>query len=316
MKYLKKTFSYLKKNFWLPVTVMILPAVVACFLSTPYWEVSFVSAYDMTKLSVRSTWHIMFGDSWQYIWPVVVISICQIAGTTLIMSTVDKHFKTGKLSLRMPFRLINNTVFPITAGVVVMCVFSILWRFIEFGLTSLTLVLCDAFGFAPQATVAVIGLLAAVLFFFHVLITTPILFWAPTMFIYGYGFRDAAATSFKMISGQKVFRGLFVPLAVCAAVQLTAGFLNPYYAVSCVVDFFVFLATNVYVPVYVMITFYEISGLDRRDLKPYENIPLPATVTAAAKRKAGDGKKSDKREPDRRKNADGENKGGEDNDVV
>lgn len=313
MKYLKKTFSYLKKNFWLPVAVMIAPAVVACFLSTPYWEVSFVSAFDMSNMSVKATGHIMFGDSWQFIWPVVVIAVFQIAGTTLIMSAVDKHFKTGKLSLRMPLRLINNTVFPITAGVVVMCAFSILWRLAEFGLTSLAQVVCGAFDFVPQATVAVIGILVVVLFFFHVLITTPMLFWAPTMFIYGYGFRDAAATSFKMISGKKVFRGLFVPLSVCAAVQMLVGFLNPYYAVACVVNFIVFLATNVFVPVYVMVSFYEISGLDRRDVKPYENIPLPPVEL---KKPSGAKPKTEKKSDKRIDKADAKNNGGEGNDVV
>ncbi len=259
----------------------------------------------------------MFGDSWQYIWPVVVIAVCQIVGTTLIMSAIDKHFKTGKLSIRMPLRLVNNTVFPIAAGVVVMSVISILWRFAEFGLVSLVQVVCEAFDFVPQATVALIGILAVVLFFFHVLIIMPILFWAPTMFVYGYGFRDAAATSFKLISGKKVFRGLFVPLVACVAVQMLVGFLNPYYAVACVVGFIVFLATNVFVPVYVMVSFYGISELDRRDLKPYENVPLPSVEPK--KQNGVKNYKTEKRAKSEKHVAktDAEaKKGGEDNDVV
>lgn len=254
---------------------MIAPAVVACFLSTPYWEVSFVTAFDDPTITIDKTFAIIFGDSWQYIWPVVVISIVQIVGATLIMSAVDKHFRTGKLSIRMPMRLLNNTIFPITVGVVVMCVISILWRFALFGLVALAQVVARAFGFPPEVTLVIISLLAVVLFFFHVLVITPILFWAPTMFIYGYRFRDAAATSFKLLSGKKVFRGLLLPLIVCAAIQILVGFVNQYYAVSVVVNFLIFLATNVYASVYVMITFYEISGLDRRDIKPYENLPLP-----------------------------------------
>lgn len=289
MKYFKQTISYLKKNLWLPIAAMVVPAIVACFLSTPYWEVSFVSDFKNPDVPISETFRVLFGDSWQQIWPVVVISIFQIFGATLTMSAVDKHFRTGKLSLRMPLRLANNTIFPITLGIVIMCVISIIWRFALFGLVSLVQVIAHSLGFAPQATIVIISAIAVVLFFFHVLVITPILFWAPIMFIYGYRFRDAAATSFKMLAGKKVFRGMILPLLLCAAIQIAVGFANAHYAVSCVVDFIIFLATNVFVTVYVIITFYEISGLDRRDVKPYENIPIPPLPEKQSKSVATDG---------------------------
>ena len=271
MKYLNMTFSYLKKNFLLPTVAMLIPAVAACFLYTSYWEVSFVASFDfMPYKSAWQTFTIIFGDAWQYVWPVVIVSALQIVGAAIIMSAVDRHFRTGSLSLKSPVRLINISVFPIAIGVAVMSLTAIVLRLLLFGLVSLVQVIFDTLSVAPGAALAVISAIAVVLFFLHTLIIIPMLMWAPIMFIYGYKFRDAAAMSFKLISGKKLFYGLFLPMSVCAGLQLLVGFLDVHVAISCAVDFVIFLFTNVYATVYIMIAFYDISDLERRDIAPYK----------------------------------------------
>ncbi len=273
---------------------MTVPSIVMCFLSTPYWEVSFVAAFDYDPyVGIGETFRILFGDSWQYLWPVIVISIFQILGASLVMSSIDRHFRTGELSLRKPFRLLNNSIFPVAMGVLIMCALSIIMRFVLFGLVTLVQVVSGAIGFVAGATLGIISVISIVLFFFHVLILTPMLYWAPIVFIYGYRLRDAAATSFKLLSGKKVFRNLFIPLIICAAIQLLVGYLQPHIAVTYTVNFVIAIITNVFVPVFVMISFNKISGLDRRDLMPYENISLPSPTVddkATDGRSATDGK--------------------------
>lgn len=256
---------------------MIGPSLAACFLSTPYWEVSFVAAFDYAPyLSASKTFGIMFGDSWQYVWPVVVVAVLQVLGAALVMSAIDRHFRTGRLSLRSSSRLINNTVFPIAIGVAIMSVMSIVWRFVLFGLVTLVQVIGSAAAMPSGVALAIISAVAVGMFLLHVLILSPMLFWAPIMFIYGYRFRDAAAASFKLLAGKKIFIGLFLPTLICAGIQLLVGFLQAPYAVCVAVGFVVFLFTNVYATVYTMIAFYGISGLDRRDVEPYrEPLPLP-----------------------------------------
>ena len=100
---------------------MLIPSVVACFLSTPYWEVSFVAAYNYHPyVSVKETFRILFGDSWQYLWPVVLVSALQIVSASLLTSAMDRHFRTGKLSLANPKQLLNNSIFPILHAVLAM----------------------------------------------------------------------------------------------------------------------------------------------------------------------------------------------------
>ncbi len=267
---------------------MIVPAIAACFLSTPYWEVSFVTGFDYNPyISIKQTFRLMFGDSWQYFWPVIVISILQIFGASLVMSAIDRHFRTGRLSLKGPWRLINYSVFAIFVGVIVMCLISIVERFILFGIVILAQTIFSAAGASAGAAMAVISLIAVGMFVVHVLIITPLLYWAPVMFIYGYRFRDAAAASFKLTSGRKLFFGIFVPLVVCAGIQLLVGFLQaPIWAVR-ISNFALFLFTNVYVTVYVILSFYHISGLDRRDVVSYEfSIPSSVTATATVKKQS------------------------------
>ncbi len=285
MKYLAQTFSYLKKNCWLPMLVMLVPAIASCFLYTPFWEVSFVASYDLgayPRMPISRIFIIIFGDSWRYLWPMVITSGLQVVAASLVMSAIDRHFRSGKLSLRSPWRLINNSVFPMTIGVIVMCVVSVVWRFVLFGLVVLVQVIADAAGFNAGVTLTIISLMAAVLFVLHVLMITPMLYWAPVMFMYGYKFRDAAGLSFKLLSGKKVFSGLLIPLLICAGIQLLIGFLNVHTVVACVCNGIIFFIINVYITVYVILTFYRISDLDRRDVLPYQ-LSLPQAQTSAAK---------------------------------
>lgn len=270
-RYVKATFSYLKKHLWLPLVAMAIPAVVACLFSTPYWEVSFVGDFNFDPyVSVGKIFSIVFDYSWQYVWPIILISVLQIVGATIIMTAVSTHFRTGRLSIRRPVRLVNSAIFPMAVSVGLICIVSIVWRFVLFGLVLLCSFIGLECGFSGVATTIVIAVIAIIMFVAHVLIITPMLYWTPIMAFYGYRFRDAAATSFKLIAGKKVFRGLFTPLIGCAIIQLTVSFLSVPTAVSVIVSFFVFLITNAYVPVYIVTSFYKISGLDRRDMLPYQ----------------------------------------------
>lgn len=263
---------------------MLIPAIAACFLYTPYWEVSFVAGFDFQPYKTAGqTLVILFGDSWQYAWPVIIVAILQVFGASIIMSSLDRHFRTGMLSLKSPVRLINISVFPIAIGVIVMSLTAIILRFLLFGLVSLVQVILGAMSAASGAALAVIAVVAIGLFVLHALLLLPMLMWAPIMFIYGYKFRDAAALSFKLISRKKLFWSLFLPMLICAGIQLLVGFLQVHAAIAYSVNFVVFLFTNVYTTVYTMIAFYDISGLDRRDIEPYKRalmqVQAPAPVT-------------------------------------
>lgn len=256
------------------MAVMVIPSVVACLLSTPYMEVTFVTRFDDPYLSASETFTIMFGDSWLFVWPVVLISIFQVVGASLIMSAIDRHFRTGTLSLKSPMRLLNYSIFPIALGVIVMCLVSILLRFVLFGLVMLVQFAFATIHAQASAALAVISLISIGMFAVHVLIITSMLYWAPSMFIYGYKFRDAVASSIKLISGKKLFVGLMLPMTFCAMSRLLVGFLHVHIAIACVIGFIVYLFTNVYTTVYVILSFYMISGLERRDILPYR-MPLP-----------------------------------------
>lgn len=285
VKFIGRTFAYLKKSFWLLAAVIAVPSVAACFLSTPYWEVSFVAAIDNPLMRVSDTFALIFGDSWHYLWPVIVVSAVQIFASAFAMSAIDRHFRTGRLSLRSPWRLVNNSVFPMFLGVLIMCVISVVLRFVLFGLVTLVQAIAGAAGMISGATLTIIAAIAVGLFVVHVIAITPMLYLTPIMFIYGYKFRDAAGMSFKLIAGKKIFVGLLLPLTLCAGIQLLVGFIGVHSSITIACNFIVFLVTNVYVIAYVAVTFYEISGLERRDVKPYAGFVLPKPVAPASEQK-------------------------------
>lgn len=279
---------------------MAVPSIAACFLSTPYWEVSFVTGYNFNPfISFGELFGMVFDDYWKYVWPVVLISTLQITASSLIMSAIDRHFRTGKMSLRSPFRLMNMSIVPILLSVLIMCAVGIVWRFVLYGLVSLAQTIAAAASFNSTATIVIITLIALVLFYLHVMIIVPMLYWAPLMFVYGYGLRDAASYSFKMIGGKKLFAGLIIPMFLCAGIQLLTGFLGAHVAVATAVNFAVYLFTNMYVTVYVIVSFYNISELDRRDVVIYTPIlqepvkPAEKTDKTKTKEKAKPAQKTD-----------------------
>ncbi|MCH5157859.1 MAG: hypothetical protein J1F33_01555 [Clostridiales bacterium] len=249
---------------------MIIPSVAACLLSTPYWEVSFAAAYQYEHtLPFGEIMSTVFDDYWKYVWPVVFTSALQIAASSLIMSAIDRHFRTAKMSLRSPFKLMNISIVPVLFGVLIMSAVSVVFRFVLYGLVTLVQWISDAASFAPVAPQIIVAVIAVGLFVLHILTIVPMLYWAPMMFVYGYGLRDAAAYSFKMIGGKKVGRGILLPLLICAAVQLLVGYLDTPEAVCKLIGFFIYLFTNMYVTVYVIVSFYHFSELDRRDVVVY-----------------------------------------------
>lgn len=288
VKFMGRTFAYLKKSFWLLAAVIAVPSVAACFLSTPYWEVSFVATIGNPLMRVSDTFAVIFGDSWKFLWPVVVVSVLQIFASAFAMSAIDRHFRTGRLSLRSPWRLVNNSVFSMFLGVLIMSGISVVLRFVLFGLVTLVQGIAGAAGMSSGATLTIISVIAVGLFVLHVLAITPMLYLTPIMFIYGYRFRDAAGMSFKLIAGKKVFVGLMLPLTLCAGLQLLIGFIGVHLSIAIACNFVIFLATNVYVIAYVAVTFYEISGLERRDVKPYAAFVLPKPAPPAAEQKQND----------------------------
>lgn len=300
---------------------MAAPSAFACFFSTPYWEVAFVTGFDYKPyVPISETFSLIFGDSWQYVWPVVVISILQIVASSIVMSAIDRHFRTGRLSLKSPGRLLNYSIFAIAVGVIAMCVVSVIERFVLFGITILLQTVFLAAGVSVGAALSVISIAAALLFVLHVIIITPILYWSPVMFVYGYRFRDAAAASIKLISGKRLFSGIVVPLIPCAGIELLVGFLNAPIWALWLTGFLLFLFTNLYITVYVIISFYHISDLARRDVISYE-FSIPRTVRDASKKsiKKDDGIDSSKKpaaeqKPKKRAAKDKEEEG--DGDVV
>lgn len=276
MRYSAQTFAYLKRNFWLPILVMAVPSVAACFLLYPYSEVAFITLFDYDPfLSASKTFAILFGGSWHIVWKLFLVCGLQILAVSLLVSAVDRHFRTGKLSLDTPARLWNYSLFPVILSLLIVFAAAIAERFILLGLVMLVQVIFMSAHFGAVAALVVIAVIAVALFVFHVIITAPMLYWAPLMFVYGYRLRDAAASSFKILSGQKAGRGIVIPLCICAAIQVVTGFFNPYAAVTYAVNFILFLFTDTYVTVYVILSFYNICKLERRDVLPYENIPLP-----------------------------------------
>lgn len=270
MKYFSATIQYLKKHLWAATIILIIPSVFACVFALPFNEVAFIAEFDYRPFG--QTFKLIFDESWRNFWPVIVVTFLQIVCCSFLISVTDRHLRTGTLFLKSPMRMINYSIFPVTVSVILMCAVSVLFRLILLGMVSLVQAIGVTTGLPIAAATVIISIIAFLLFAAHVIATLPMIYWPPIMFLYGYRFRDAAAASFKMISGRssKLFVGLFIPMLIGAIIQTIVAFCNLPVWAAAIIGFFVFLIVNGYTTVYAVVSFYELGDLERRDFKPYE----------------------------------------------
>lgn len=270
VRYLGLTFSYLKKNWWILLLFFLVPAVVQGLLSVPFYEVVYVTQIRGETVSgFNSLFFKLFGDSWTYAWPVILISVLQVISMSFAMGWMERHFRTGVRSLTRPFNAAANMIKPIIWVVLIVSAISIAWRFVILGATALVREICFLSGATPNATVIILSVVAVILFFVHVWIILPILLWQPIMNEMGYSLRDTASFSFRVMSGKlfRLFIGYILPMGVVLAVTMVVNFTSlPQHAVI-IVHSLVHLFTLVYSCAYLMCTAFDVLEFDRRDIK-------------------------------------------------
>lgn len=269
MKNVKRTAEYLFRAWWFVLPLVLIPSVASGLLSTPFWEVSFLTSADVFGMSAKKLFLCLFGDSWESAWPVLIISAVSVLFYSLAIAVVERHFRVGKLSLDHPFKSINTCIWPLAICFIIISLISILWRFVVFGVMALLNLICMESGATKAAAFSVMCIFALILFFVHVLIIMPMLFWAPIMIEYGYGLRDAASSSYRLLSGKFIstYLQFILPIIIFLPITMVLQWLElPRYVYMLVWSAF-FILINSYAISYIMTTAFDLLELDRRDVK-------------------------------------------------
>lgn len=272
MKYVRMTLKYIWKNFPRLLLSIAPLTVLTVFFLHPANVFVFNPIFSPEALDGFGSifrWLFRIDAQLWYMYPVVVV--VHLLTACYLIAIIEKDFKVGRLSVRSPIHNINNTFPPVFKGyfllVVTANVAKILWvcllTLISFIMTSI-----GAGVLAVNVTLAVLTFLVFVLFilFFRALPMS-----VATMLLYGYGYRESYSVTIKFLNHKNnaysviaILFGVLVMFGAEYIMVLVSASEIVYY----VVDAIIFSFFTVYICVFVMTAVYDITGVERRDLKP------------------------------------------------
>ncbi len=273
MRFVKATLKYIFSHFPRIMIIGLLPAFVFAFFLYPdafgiIVEVEKIKAVD----SFADEFFLCFNKSiLKRPYFVLIELLLLVVSVSLTMGMVERHFKTGKFTMRAPLSTINNCFLPV--GIIIILVFLAYmgYRLLLFCLLTL---LIKIFGVSLGAWVSVIiwvvgftGIITLLL------LLKPVLFTTTTMLVYGYSFKDALGVAIKMPEGERAFEtgfALVLPFAVEMLIGSLLKILNAHFITSVIVNTVTIAFLLQYVVVYLLITMYDLAGLERRDTLKFD----------------------------------------------
>lgn len=260
----KNSTKYIIKNFFKLLVFTIVPSIALAFTGSVSTILTFFFNY---KTKTNTVWNIYrnFTFIGSRNWLLGVLAIILISFfLSLLLGAIDRHMKIGKFSFARPFSNLNETVLVVTPVVVV---FILLLELVAFVNSSFV------FLFAKMPTVpsVILSILITLVFYSAVFIVfAQFMLLIPSQTVAGYPILDACIYSTRMISGKcRIVYLDFLALALIAigVSTLFVGLLPELKILQFVIDTILYNILLMYLIVYPMVAYFELSSEPRRDLE-------------------------------------------------
>ena len=277
MKYLVKTFQYLKRSAWLLVLIALVPAFVMAVFFKPIGIISFFPEYCIHD--VRSFadifWMLASREGRPIIWPFFVVAALLFVFYALILAVIEKHLKTGALNGKNLLISLNNNFIPALFSLIFIALVLIVAVVLQASLLTLLHSIVSGAGRATVLDCFYAAVVALLIFAGVMVAVLPMMYWGPVMQIFGYKFNDSVVETAHLI-GKKLFNlilGLALPLLAAGILSLALNTIPIKGAgkviANLLIDTVIHIFVLIYTASYVMVSVFDITGLERRDSKRY-----------------------------------------------
>ncbi len=272
MNYIKETLKYIFKTFFPLAAILILPAVVLGVFVKPMSSISFIPDYAVTGVeSYSDVFRLVFRASHiKNVYPPVLIFLSLFLGMCFGFSFIEKHFRTGrKILFQNPVAGINETFFPVLTVLMICTLLMVLYSLILISVVYLLHIILSGDGLPSVLNIIVSTFVSISIFILFIALTGPVIFMIPLKMTYGYAFSDAFSSAFA-IMGKKAFKIIFsgvFPFLLVAIIEYVLTFFTLYDFITIIISICMYLFIIMYVISYVMIVMFDVSGLERRDIK-------------------------------------------------
>ncbi len=278
MKYVKETVSYMLSNFWrflLLFTMALVPAAIVAFFMEPQGFGLIISVDKIRAINdFTDIFFLVFSrkliTKHLYVLPIAIILISLSMSYTVGM--VDRHFRTGRLSLRNPLSLMNNCFLSILATMLILVCIYLIFKFLLVCVVSLLTLVLGSFKVGEIIIVVLSCIISIVGFCFLLIFVRPIMFTSPNMLVYGYSFKDAFGATLKMGKQADKFQlnvALILPFIVYILIGAVMTIFTINFWIEAVVHTIIIALLMNYITTYIMSAMFDLSGIERRDRKKY-----------------------------------------------
>lgn len=275
MKYVKMTLEYLYKNFLRMFSVAIVPAIIIAFFMQPKGFGILFTVEDLSRVEYfLDIFFLAFNKNLFLQYPYMIVVGLGVILTCICytMGMLERHFKTGKLSLRRPFSMMNNAFIP--ALIVLSLLFAVymVFKLLIVCVLTLHVLIFSSLNMSYFAMTIIIGIIGIVGFVFVLKICCPIMLSGATMLIYGYTFKDAIGVTVKMDEKQSVKEinlALLLPFVIYMLIRVLGVALGINEIIAGIILSVVTAFLFQYVITLMFVVFFDLTGIERRDLKKY-----------------------------------------------
>lgn len=274
VKYIKESFSYLFKHFPRTFVLVIVPSFLVCFFMQTS-DVTFGSFFAEFK-QMRTFYDVfisVFNVNMLTHWYMIpVCFLAMLLGFSYLLNMIEKHFRTGRLTLRHPAAQINNTFTSVLFCLFLLCALYALYSILAVCVISLIVTVANYFSLHAAFTFV----LVAVLYIFSLsgifILFRYILFVCVTMLVYGYYFKDALSVVMKIGNREthaQLNFALLLPLMMYRLTNALVLLLPLVHIVQSVISAIIMSITLQYTAVFMLVAMFDVSGIERRDRRRF-----------------------------------------------
>ncbi|MDE6398453.1 MAG: hypothetical protein K2L51_03940 [Clostridiales bacterium] len=270
MEYLKRTFAYMFRALGVLSLVCLPAALVLGIFTKPMASLSYLVDYSATYVrSFKSIFWLIFNRyATRTVYPLALILLSLVFCTSLAMAVIEKHFRVGKLMLKAPLKQINNYFLPVLYTFVLLALILFLYGMVQCGALTLLHMLVSGRGYPSVLNLVLAAVLSLGLFVLSLWLSCSAMYWTPMMVIYGFSFRDATASSLRLIDRKSgsILLGLLTPYLIVAVLESVFSLFHIAW-LRVVLAVLLYLFLMLYLIVYIMVSMFDLSGMERRDAK-------------------------------------------------
>jgi hypothetical protein len=265
MKFIKRTFSYMGKNFLYLFLMALIPAIFWGSTLSPFQPVEFINTYSATAiLSFGTIFNLFFQFGWLELLLSFITLILLAIFLSAMLGQIEQHFRSGKLNLSALKEHVNNHVLVVLANLVALFLIGFVLLFASSALLFLLHLFLSGINTSPTVfNVVLANILLSVMFVLYAFIASILFVNTANMINEGSEFRYSFSESIKRT--QK--NNFLLTLATLAPFLVVAIFVSifVYSPLLTVVNIVGVLFLMMYYTSFTMTSYYELSKLDRYD---------------------------------------------------